>query len=240
MDRSSFGRVAVVLMLIVTVGCSGLRTDSLGGLLGGGEDEPLNESTVAAGLKEALRIGTERSVAVTSKVDGFWGNALIRIVMPDEFEDAAKTLRTVGFGAQVDEFELAMNRTAELAAAEARSIFWDTITEMTIADAFGILNGGETAATDYFRARTSDRLRARFEPIVHSKMSEVGLYRIYNDLVDQYSKLPFVSKPAFDLDEYITENALNGLFTVLAQEEALIREDPAARTTDLLRRVFGH
>ena len=200
--------------------------------------DPLDEATVTAGLKEALRVGSERTVATTSKVDGFWGNALIRILMPEEFEGAANTLRTIGFGKQVDQFELSMNRAAELAAGEATSVLWDAITAMTITDAFKILGGDETAATDYFRERTSEALRIRFRPIVRNKMSEAGLYRIYNDLMDQYDALPLVSKPTFDLDGYVTERTLKGLFTVLGQEERRIREDPAARTTELLRRVF--
>ena len=204
----------------------------------GGEEKPLDEATVAAGLKEALRIGTERTVDVTSRVDGFWGNALIRIIIPEQFQGLAKSIRSVGLGRQVDEFERAMNRSAELAAKEATSVFWNAISAMTIADAFNILTGGETAATDYFRDRTYERLYDRFQPIVQTKMSEAGLYRIYNNLMDHYDALPITSKPTFDMDAYITEKSLDGLFTILAQEEKRIREDPLARTTDLLRRVF--
>jgi len=126
----------------------------------------------------------------------------------------------------------------ESAAGEATAVFWDAIKQMTISDASAIPGGNDTAATDYFRDRTSDRLRTRFRPIVEDKMTEVGIYRIYDDLMGKYDALPLVSKPTFDLDGYITENALNGLFTVLGQEEKRIREDPVARTTDLLRRVF--
>lgn len=202
-------------------------------------DALLDEQTVAAGLREALRIATERTVISTSKLDGFLGNALIRIVMPEQFKVAAKTLRAVGFGKQVDELEIGMNRAAERAAGEATEVFLNSITQMTLEDAFGILNGGDNAVTNYFRSRTEEGLHERFKPIVTEKMSNIGLYKVYNGLTDYYNKLPLVTTPALDLDEYVTQQALNGLFTVLGQEEKRIRTDPLARTTDLLRRVFG-
>jgi len=200
---------------------------------------PLDEATVAAGLKDALRVGTERTANGVSVLDGFLGNALIRIALPEEFHDMAGALRTVGFGRQVDELEVAMNRAAERAAGEAKGVFWDAIKRMSIADAFAILRGDDDAATRYFRNATEDELRSRFGPIVHAKMEEVGLYRIYQELSGYYDRIPLVKKPAVDLDAYVTDRALGGLFTVLALEEKRIREDPAARTTELLRRVFG-
>lgn len=203
------------------------------------QDVSLDEQTVAAGLREALRVATERTVESTSKLDGFLGNALIRIVLPEQFETAAKTLRTVGFGKQVDELEVGMNRAAERAAGEATSVFLNAISQMTLQDATSILNGGENAVTNYFRSHTEESLHERFKPIVTEKMSEVGLYKVYNGLTDYYNKLPLVTSPALDLDEYVTQHALNGLFTVLGQEEKRIRTDPLARTTELLRRVFG-
>ena len=203
------------------------------------QDALLDEQTVGAGLREALRVATERTVKSTSKLDGFLGNALIRIVMPEQFEVAAKTLRTVGFGKQVDELEIGMNRAAERAAGEATKVFLNAITQMTLEDAFSILNGGENAVTNYFRSHTEESLHDRFKPIVTEKMSEIGLYKVYNGLTDYYNKLPLVTTPALDLDEYVTQHALNGLFTILGQEEKRIRTDPLARTTDLLRRVFG-
>ena len=200
----------------------------------------LDESTVAAGIKEALRIGTQNTVLSTSKVDGYLGNQLIRIAIPEQMQSVASTLRQVGLGKQVDELEVGMNRAAELAAAEARDVFWDAITSMTVSDAFGILNGGNTAATDYFRGRTSAALRTRFHPIVAQKIDEVGLSRVYSGIADTYNSLPLEGKSRLvDLDEYVTDRALAGLFTVLATEEQKIRQDPMARTTDLLRKVFG-
>lgn len=228
--------ICLLIPLSLLSGCTEFSTQDLGGILG--RDTPLDEQTVAAGLKEALRVGTERTVDSTSMIDGFLGNTLIRIVMPEQFEDVASVLRDVGFGQQVTNFETAMNRAAERSAGEAKDVFWNAVTSMSVADAFGILKGHDTAATEYFHGRTETELRSRFHPIVKNKMSEVGLYQMYNELTDYYNKIPLKTAPALDLDDYITEHALNGLFTVLGQEEKKIRDDPLARTTDLLKRVF--
>jgi hypothetical protein len=200
----------------------------------------LDESTVVAGIKEALKVGTENAVMSTSKIDGFLGNQLIRIALPEQMTTMASTLRKVGFGSQVDELEVGMNRAAELAAGEAKQVFWNAIKGMTVSDAFGILNGGNTAATEYFREKTSASLRARFRPIVEQKIQEVGLSRIYSKVADTYNGLPLAgNQKMVDLDEYVTDKTLSGLFTVLGTEEQKIRQDPLARTTDLLRKVFG-
>lgn len=203
------------------------------------DNDNLDQSTVAAGLKEALRIGTERTAAVTSKPDGFYGNALIRIALPEQYEDVERTLRGIGMGSYVDEFERSMNRAAERASGEAVDVFWSAITRMTIPDAFAILNGGETAATDYFRGTTTEALTRKFRPIVTARMKEVGVYNLYNDLVDKYNRLPVDKPEAVDFDDYVTDRTVDGIFTILEGEEKRIREDPAARTTELLKRVFG-
>lgn len=226
-------------LALAIAGCGSVTSEKIGEILDAGGAGPLDTQTVVAGLKEALKVGTDRTVSETGKLDGFWGNALIRIVMPDELDGMAGTLRKVGLGGQVDEFELAMNRSAERAAGLAAPVFWDAITQMSFADAWGILKGDDSAATTYFRAQTAGVLATRFLPKVQEQMQEVGLYRVYNQLLDAYGALPLVSKPSFDLDAYITGRALGGLFTVLAGEEKRIRDDPLARTTDLLRRVFA-
>ena len=150
----------------------------------------------------------------------------------------AISLRTLGFTQQVDEFELAMNRAAERAAAEAKPVFWDAIVNMTLTDGLGILNGGKTAATDYFRRETTSTLQQRYMPIVKDKMNEVGIYQHYTQLETIYNSLPYTSKPNFNLDQYIVEQGLSGLYKTLADEEQKIRENPAARTTKLLKEVF--
>lgn len=224
--------LAAVCLLIS--GCAGFNAESLNRAL----EQPLDSETVAAGLKEALKVGTERSTDSTSAVDGFYGNALIRIGMPEQYDDVAGAIRKIGLGSHVDEFEISMNRAAEKASAEAVDVFWDEIQKMSISDAFGILNGPDNAATEYFRGRTSAELTSRFQPIVIAKMKEVGVYRLYDDLSSYYNMLP-VSKPeAVDLDDYITEKTVGGIFLMLEKEEKKIRDDPAARTTELLRKVF--
>jgi hypothetical protein len=200
---------------------------------------PASESTQASGVREALRIATERAVLSTSRTDGFFGNPLIRIGLPGVLGKMTSALRTLGMGAQVDELELAMNRAAEKAAGEATPIFVDAIRQMSLRDAAGIVTGGDTAATDYFERTTSEPLRTRFRPIAEQAMQNVGLARQYDQLVARYTALPFVSKPNLDLPGYVTERTLAGLFRVIGQEEKKIRTNPAARTTELLVQVFG-
>ncbi len=248
-DRFSLGSASwfAVLPFVFVTGCAdgGPKFSDLNAVLeqaGVTQNAALDAGTVVAGLKEALRVGTDRTVASTSKLDGFLANELIRIHTPESLGTMTKTLRAVGMGRQVDELEIAMNRAAEQAAGEAASVFWNGVQQMTIEDAFGILEGGDTAATDYFRRTTSDELRGRFAPIVEEKMSAVGLVKLYDDLVARYEANPlsaFSRQQPPDLRNHVTDGALSGLFTVLAQEETKIRKEPAARSTDLLKKVFG-
>ena len=228
-----------LLIVALTTGCAELDPALVESVLGGISQEPLDEPTVERGLREALRVGTGRAVERTSRIDGFLADELLRISIPEELDDMARALRRLGFDRQVDELEVAMNRAAERAAGEAREIFVDAIAGITIADAFGILRGGDTAATDYLRGRTENQLRQRFWPVIIQQMENVGLYRTYNRLAEAYNAIPFTQRPAIDLDDYLTERATYGLFTALGQEERRIREDPIARTTELLRRVFS-
>lgn len=238
---SVLGLPAAACALMLLVGCAGIDPAVLETVLGtpSSSEAPLDEATVSRGLREALTVGVERTVERVSQLDGFNANPQIRIVLPGELQDMANLLRQVGFARQVDDFEATMNRAAEQASMEARQVFVDAILGMTIADAFGILRGGETAATDYLERRTSNDLRQRFRPIIENKMQRLGVYRTYNRLADTYNALPSTRKPALRLDDYLTEEALDGLFHELAKEERKIREDPIARTTELLRRVFG-
>ena len=235
-------KIATGLLLAALAGCANLPpelNEVLQGAAGAtGRPGALSESDIAAGLKEALAVGTQRTVAKVGTMDGFWRDAAIRIALPDQVKKAEKTLRTLGQGALVDEFHMSLNRAAEKAAPEAASIFGDAIRSMTLADARGILNGPNNAATEYVRGKTSATLTARFKPIVAQSTASVGATRKYKDLnakVTQY--LPGYQMQ--DLDAYVTDRALAGLFTTLAGEELKIRQDPAARTTELLKRVFG-
>jgi hypothetical protein len=237
------GRAGLLIGLACTaIGCAGLETGSVLGQIfspPAGSSGALSTSTIANGLKEALRIGTERTVADTSRPGGFLDNPFIRIAIPEQLTSMAQALRGIGMSAQVDGLEVAMNEAAERASAEAKPVFWNAITSMTLTDAQAILNGGDTAATEYFREATSAQLQTRFAPIISEKINEVGLARTYDSLVTSYNRLPFVTAPAVDLDAYVTDQALDGLFGVLAQEEQRIRTDPVARSTELLQRVFG-
>jgi hypothetical protein len=159
--------------------------------------------------------------------------------MPEKIRTVADMLGKVGYQRQVDEFVLSMNRAAEKAAPQAASFFGDAIREMTFDDARKILTGGDTAATEYFRAKTHDKIYDSFKPIISSSMDKVGTTRSYKEMMSKYEALPFVSKQSLDLDHYVTSKALDGLFYMVGQEEKKIRTDPAARVTDLLKTVFG-
>jgi hypothetical protein len=220
---------------LLLAGCASMS--DLGGILGG--SAPLDEATVAAGLKEALSVGTERTVTRTSRIDGYLGDALLRIVLPEQIQEISPTLRSLGLGGKLDQLEVAMNRAAELAAKEATGLFIETIGGMTLQDAWGILRGHDTAATDYFRERTTAALTSRYRPIVQASLRQVGGYAEFEDLSRSVAALPLVTMPDLDLVGYVTDRALAGLFTVLGQEEQRIRVDPLARTTVLLQRVFA-
>jgi hypothetical protein len=207
--------------------------------LGIGKPAALGDEKVVAGLKEALQVGTENTVKLTGKTDGYLRHEAIKILMPERLQTLEKGLRPVGYGPRVDEFVVSMNRAAERAAPQAKAIFWDAITAMSFDDARQILGGHETAATDYFKGKTTAQLTAAFKPIVDKSMNDVGVTRQYKELVGRFQALPFVQTESFDLDRYVTDKSLAGLFYVLGQEEKKIRTNPAARVTDLLKEVFG-
>jgi uncharacterized protein DUF4197 len=200
----------------------------------------LSDATASSGLQEALKVATERAVQTTSKSGGFLDNQRIRISLPGKMETMATGLRAVGMGAQVDELEVAMNHAAEKAAGEATPVFVDAIKGMSFQDATGILKGNDTAATSYFKQKTTAPLTAKFRPIVDEAMKNVGVTKMYESLVGQYTSTPFASAPKVDLNGYVTDKALSGLFTIVGDEEKKIRKDPVARSTDLLKQVFGH
>jgi hypothetical protein len=207
--------------------------------LGLGQQSGLSEVKVGSGLKEALKVGTENTVNLTGRTDGFFRNQAIKILMPKTLRKLEKPLRMVGYGDQVDELVLSMNRAAERAAPFAKEIFWNAIAEMTFEDARKILAGSDTAATDYFKGKTTDKLVAAFRPVVDKSMNEVGVTRQYKKLVGRYEGIPFTKSVVFDVDQYVVKKAMDGLFYVLGQEEKKIRNNPAARVTDLLKEVFG-
>ncbi len=199
----------------------------------------LSGSDIASGLKEALRVGISKGADQASVTDGYFKNPLLRIAFPPEAQKVAARLRQIGLGAQVDKFELSMNRAAEDAAKRAKPVFVKAITSMSIGDAVGILRGQNDAATQYLRRTSGGQLVTEFTPIIDSALAKNNATRYYGDLVTTYNKLPFVQRVNPNLTEYATNRAVDGLFVLVAQEEKRIRENPAARVTDLLRRVFG-
>lgn len=198
----------------------------------------VSQSEIVDGLKEALEIGTGNTVQALSKTDGYYNNPKLRIPLPKSMQKFESILRASGFDSQLDEFELSMNRAAEKAAPEAKALFVGAIEEMTFSDADKILNGPDNAATEYFQTKTTDKLEALFKPIVQQSMDSVGVTQYYKSVAKQIKNIPFADKYAVDLDTYVTEKSVDGLFVRLAEEEAKIRNDPAARVTDLLQTVF--
>ncbi len=200
---------------------------------------PGNASDIAGGLKEALNKGIESGTTLLSAEDGFFKNAAVKILMPPEAQNVEKTLRSAGLGNEVDKAVLTMNRAAEDAAKSAAPIFLDAVKKMTITDAAGILKGDDSAATTYLKASTTSALTAAFRPVIDSSLAKVDATRYWTTLTTTYNQIPFVRKLETDLTSYVTGRALQGLFHQIALEEAEIRKNPAARTTDLLKKVFS-
>ncbi len=199
------------------------------------------EGEVVAGLKEALARGVHSAVTELGRTNGFYANELVRIAMPQDLSRLETTLRQLGQGHYVDEFETTLNRAAERAVPRAADIFADAIRQMSVRDAIDLVQGPDDAATRYFQRTTEARLRAAFRPIVAEQTQRVGVTSSYKTMLDRAGFLRgFISPEAQDLDGYVTQKALDGLFTYIAIEEKKIREQPAARTSELLRKVFGY
>jgi hypothetical protein len=227
-----------VLACAVSPGYAGFY-DSVTEMIARPSEEGPGDSTLISGLKEALSIGTEDAVKSVSKVDGYLGNQAIKILLPEKIQKTGDILSKLGYEDKVDAFILSMNRAAEKAAPRAVSFFVDAIKEMTFDDAKGILQGGDTAATEFFESKTRGKLYDAFKPIVSSSMDEVKVTQAYKEMMGKYtSAVPFASTPSLDLDHYVTTKSLDGLFTMVGQEEKKIRTDPAARVTDLLKETF--
>ena len=200
----------------------------------------LSNEDIINGLKEALSVGSRNSANKASQMDGYYKNPLIRIPFPKEAERMEATLRNMGMSKQVDEFVLTLNRAAEDAAKKAAPIFLDAITHMTITDGINILHGNDDAAMQYLKTNTSVKLKEQFKPVVKTSIESVQVTKYWNPLVTTYNNIPLVQKMNPDLDEYVTQKAIDGLFTLVTQEELKIRKDPAARITDILKKVFGN
>jgi hypothetical protein len=200
----------------------------------------LTEKDAADGIKEALVNGTGESVKTVSVLNGYWGNPEIKIPFPAEAQEMESKLRTVGMGKKVDEFNESMNRAAEKAASEAKPIFISAIKGMTVKDAINIVRGSDNAATIYLKNTTSPQLIDKFKPVIKSSLDNVNATKYWSDLITIYNKIPLVKKMNPDLTAYVTGKAIDGLFVMIAKEELKIRKDPMARTSELLKKVFGN
>jgi hypothetical protein len=202
-------------------------------------EQPLTAAQVGEGLKEALIKGISVGADNVSQLDGYFKNPQIKIPFPPDVKKVEDKLRQIGLGSEVDKFVTTLNRGAEDAAKEAKPIFITAIKSMTIDDAWGILKGQPDAATQYLKRTTSSQLKDKFKPVIQNSLDKVSATKYYSDLVNTYNKIPLVQKVNPDLNDYATDLAIQGLFTMIAQEEKKIRENPLERTTDLLKKVFA-
>jgi hypothetical protein len=199
----------------------------------------LSNAEVADGLREALRVGTERAVGQVGASDGYNADPAIHIPLPGSLKDVQSVLKGFGMAGMADDLELRLNRAAEAAAPEAEALFWQAIDDITLEDVQGIYNGPDDAATRYFQSKMTPPLAERMAPVVNDSLAEVGAIQSYDEMMGQYKSVPFVPDAKADLTEYVVEKGMDGLFHYVAQEEAAIRNNPAERTTELLKQVFG-
>lgn len=224
------------LIFVMIMGCT---ASDLNRILQGASGAALTNEDVAQGLKDALIKGISEGAENASRQDGFFKNELIRIGLPEEFRKVEARMRQLGLGPEVDKVLLAINRGAENAASEAKPIFISAIRQLTIQDAFSILKGEPDAATAYLEKTTTDQLTTLFRPQVQKSLDQVQATRYYSDLVKTYNAIPTTKNINPDLNAYVTEKALEGLFKLIAEEEKKIRENPLERTTAMMRRVFA-
>jgi hypothetical protein len=231
----------IILISVILGACTAAQINQTIGdvnkSLGG--EQPLTTAEVADGLKEALIKGISNGSDIVSQVDGYFKNPEIKIPFPPDVKKVEDKLRQIGLGNEVDKFVVTLNRGAEDAAKEAKPIFITAIRSMTIQDAWGILKGEDNAATEYLKRTTSVQLKEKFKPVIQNSLNKVNATKYYGDIVTRYNQIPFVQKVNPDLNDYATDKAIEGLFLMIAKEEKNIRDNPVARTTELLKRVFG-
>ena len=234
----------IIITIVLVVICCGCQTQGVKNLWesvnsGAGKSGGLTNTEVIAGLKEALTIGAQESATTASKADGFFKNPKLFIPWPAEAQKMKDVLMQTGFSKQVSAFEESINRAAEEEAKGAFDVFAGAVKEMTIADGFAILSGGDTAATHYLREKTTLPLKGKFSPVVKNAIDKVNVTSYWSPLVNAYNMIPGVTKQNPDLQDYITGRAIDGLMTLIAEQETKIRKDPAAQVTSLLKKVFG-
>lgn len=231
--------IVAAFMLIAQVSQAQNTINNIIKNVGNSNPKKLSNNEIISGLKEALNVGTKNATNKASITDGFFKNPLIKIPFPKEVKQVETTLRNMGINKPVDDFIKTMNRAAEDASKKAAPIFVGAITKMTIQDGLTLLNGGDTAATSYLRKSTSSQLATEFKPVIKQATTKAEVTKYWTTMIKSYNKIPMVKKVNPDLDEYITQKALSGLFTLVGQEETKIRKDPMAQITNLLKKVFG-
>lgn len=237
----------LILSLYLMLCLSSCNSQNIGNILkqandvlAGNANGVLTTEEIGRGLKEALTVGIKNSSTKASALDGYLGNQTIKLLFPPEAQNVEQKLRQIGLGAECDKFITALNRGAEKAATKAVPIFVDAITQMTIQDALSILKGEKDAATNYLKRTSTTALTAAFAPVIEESINSTGATRLYGDIANTYNKIPFSKKVNPDLKQYATQKAIDGLFLLVAQEEQKIRENPTARVTDLLKKVFAN
>jgi len=235
-------RLILPIFLLVSVFsfAQGGLLKKAGSVLGGkGKGSGLSNEDIVAGLKEALSVGAQNSANKLSSLNGFFGNAAIKVLMPDEAKKVEATLRNAGMGKLIDDAILSMNRAAEEAAKSAAPIFVDAVKGMSFQDALSILKGSDSAATVYLKGKTWQSLAGAFQPVINDALAKTGATKYWTAVFDAYNKIPLTKKVNTDLSGYVTDKALGGIFYQVAQEEQSIRKNPAARVNDILKKVFG-
>lgn len=198
-----------------------------------------NQAQLVQGIKEALELGSTRAALQLAATGGYSKSALYRIELPENLQPLAKNLRQLGLGGQLDNIEKLMNQAAEQAAAEASTVFVSAVKNMTITDALGIIRGGDTAATAYFRQQTEQVLRQRYSPIIQQNLQQIGFYNQYQQLLNSYNRLPLANKPSLDLEQHLLDRSLDALFRQVAVEERAIRKDPVGSGSRIIGAVFA-
>jgi hypothetical protein len=232
-------RIAFLLLLIPCLSSAQLKDILQSASQHIGTAKSLTSGDISSGLKEALNKGITKQVTKLTAVDGFYKNQLVKIVMPEELQKVDKALRQMGMGKLADDGIKSLNRAAEDAVKEATPIFVESIKGMSFTDAKTILMGNESAATSYLKGSTSSALYSKFSPVVQQSIGKVGADKIWASIIKKYNTLPFVSKVNPDITDYVTNKAMDGVFTMIAVEEKNIRGSLASRTTDLLKKVFA-
>jgi hypothetical protein len=242
--RNPVNFLIVLFLSVLLSACKTMNTDEWlnqgYSIIDSMSGQPLTEQDIAAGLRDALKVGTQRVVNQIGRTNGYNHDKAIHIPLPNNLQKVQHALNKVGLGSYMDDLELKMNRAAEVAAPRAKQLFWNAIKQMSWSDVKGIYNGPEDAATQYFKRRMTPELKRMMRPVIDQTLSQVGVIQAYDRAMSQYRAIPFVPDVKADLNDYVMAKAIDGMFYYLAREEAAIRRDPAKRTTEILRRVFGN